>query len=124
MMYKPYYSNILIISSMFYFFTAFADYFITILAYAYYGDLFFQLESNPFICDIVKMGIPPAHMVIIPITVAFLSCYFRNIANKMNIDSMISDRVIWSMGFAICLMIMMGILHLLGFISWFYHGAF
>lgn len=124
MMYKPYYSDILIISSMFYYFTALMDFLITTDRYIYYGDLFFQMEMNPAICFLLKLGIPPIHMFVIPMVVIFLSVYFKEIANEIHAESIIRDRVIWGMWFAICLMIMMGILHLIGFCSWFYHGVF
>lgn len=124
MMYKPYYSDILLISSIFYFHCALIDFIITTYGYAYYGNQFFQIELNSFICFLVKLGIPPIHMVIIPFTVVCLSCYFRKIANKINTYLIISDRVILSMGFTICFIIPLGILHLQGFSSWFYHGYF
>jgi len=56
MIYKPYYSDILIISSIFYFFTATADFIITICGYARYGDLFFQIELNPIIRFLLNQG--------------------------------------------------------------------
>ena len=124
MNYKPYYSDVLLLSSMFYFHCALIDFFITLYAYASYGNLFFHMELNPFIRYIVKLGIPPLHMVIMPVIIAFLCLYFRHLADKVNKESVISDRIIWGMGFAICLITMMGILHLLGFYSWFYHGMF
>lgn len=124
MKYNPFYSDMLIYSSIFYLVFATLDLLVTTWGYVHYGDLFFIVEQNPAICFLFKLGIPPIHMVVIPYVVMLLSIYFKDIANKLHAISIISDRVIWGMGFAICLMIMMGILHLLGFISWFYHGAF
>ena len=124
MKYKPYYSDILLISSIFYFITAILDFSITMSAYNYYGELFFQMELNPFIYDLLKFGIPPIHMFIIPMVLIFVSIYFRILTNEKNAESKIKDRVIWGMGFSTSLMVMVGITHLIGFISWFYHGAF
>ena len=124
MKYKPYYSDMLLISSMFYFITALLDFFITGSAYTRYGELFFQMELNPTICFLLKYGVPPIHMFIIPMVVLFLSIYFRILANEKNAESKIKDNVIWGIGFSTSLIIMMGITHLIGFISWFYHGAF
>jgi len=124
MRYKPYYSNILIISSIFYYITAMLDFSITMGAYNYYGDLFFLMELNPAICFVLRSGMPPIYMFILPLVVIILSTYFKKLANKLHKESMISDRSMWGLGFAVCLIIMMGILHLIGFISWFYHGAF
>lgn len=124
MMYKPYYSFILLLSSMFYFITALLDFLITTIAYKYYGNLFFQMEMNPLICNLLKMGIPPIHIVVIPFIVLLLSAYVMELANEINTYHVIKDWSIWGMGFCTCIITMMGILHLLGFISWFYHGVF
>ena len=124
MIYKFYYSNILIFASVFYFFTALLDFTITMCAYKHYGDLFFQMEMNPAICFLLKLGIPPTYMFLIPTVVIVLSLYFKYVVTEINNESIIKDRIIWGLGFAICMVIMMGILHLMGFISWFYHGAF
>lgn len=123
MIYKPYYSDILIISSIFYYVTAMFDFYITMVGYAFYNNLFFQLELNPVICFLLKLGIIPIHMFIVPLVILLLSIYFRFLANEMNKEYIIKDEIIWGIGFAICLITMMGILHLLGFISWFYHGG-
>lgn len=124
MKYKPFYSDMLLISSIFYFYSAFADYFITMCAYAYYGDLFFQMEMNPLICNFLKMGIPPIHIVVIPFIVLLLSAYVRKLANEINTYHVIKEWSIWGMGFCTCIITMMGILHLIGFFSWFYYGGF
>ena len=124
MKYKPYYPIILIIASTFYLITAMMDFSITMGAYNYYGDLFFLMEMNPAICFLLKLGIPPMHMFIIPFIVTLLSYYFLIVIAKIHAKSIIKDRIIWGIGFSTCLTVMMGVLHLLGFISWFYHGAF
>jgi len=124
MRYKPYYSDILLLSSVFYFNCALIDFIITESAYFKYGDLFFQMEMNPLICNLLKMGIPPIHIVVIPFIVLLLSAYVRELANEITTYHVIKDWSIWGMGFCTCIITMMGILHLLGFISWFYHGGF
>ena len=124
MMYKPYYSIVLLLSSLFYYVFAMLDFVITMYGYFYYNDLFFNMEINPVICSFLKLGIFPVYMFIIPIIVLILSYRFYMKTYKINVDYKFSDRVIWCLGFSNCLVIMMGVLHLLGFISWFYHGGF
>lgn len=121
MKYKPIYSELLVLSSIFYFFGALMDYTITMSAYKNYGVRFFMLESNQFICNVIKSGYPPIYIIILPIISIILALYFKKKIKKADV---VSNRITYGLIFAIFWLILVGTLHLIGFCSWFYHGAF
>lgn len=152
MRYSNYFPSILIISSLFYYFSAFADFSITMLGYSSYGYGFFDMELNPFISELLKMNIPPIHMFLIPLVLIGLSFYAKYLVDKLPeerhtkrfitlkdkmlldlqefkyselyIQTKISERLSWEYLFCILIVAMMGVVHLNGAFSWFYYGAF
>ena len=130
MKYKSCYCDLLIISAYFYFLCALMDFSITMKGYFHYGNSFFEMELNTAICFLLSNGIHPIHMFIIPLVVIMLCLYLEHIIAKIRKHeriqktTIIRDRSIWGIWFATLLISSMAILHLLGFISWFYHGAF
>lgn len=125
MRYSNHFPSLLIISSLFYCFSAFADFSITMLGYSSYGYGFFDMELNPFICELLKMNIPPIHMFLIPLVLIGLSFYAKHLVDKSPNDKyIISERLSWEYLFCILIVAMMGVVHLNGAFSWFYYGAF
>lgn len=128
MKYKTCFSEFLVISSIFYYITAMLDFSITMCGYAHYGDLFYQMELNPSICFLLKSGFPPIHMFIIPFTLICLTYYLHKKTNKVifiyQSTEIINKKITWGILFGILLLFQMGMIHLLGFLSWFYYGAF
>lgn len=121
--YKYKYGLILFIASIWYFCMSFIDYTITTIGYEKLGQQFFEIELNESISYCLLHGINPVHMFIIPFALILLSWYFLF---KMRIYDRckIKEINIYALSFAISLIILLGIIHLVGFLSWFYYGVF
>jgi hypothetical protein len=124
--FMSYYTDILLFSSIFYFACGILDCTITMCGYMFYGKQFFSMELNVLVCYLLELGIPPVHMFLIPSVLIFLSLYLNvqiHKADQAELDT-INYTHVWGIFFAISLIIMMGLLHLYGFLTWFYFGGF
>lgn len=121
--YKTIYAIGLLIASTWYFCMSVLDFTITMKGFEYYGQQFFYMEINPSICLWLENGIPPVYMFLIPFTLMMLSLYFHGNMHKYN-RCKVQSYYVFGIWFATMLITALGILHALGFISWFYYDAF
>lgn len=126
MEFKIKYLFILFACSIFYLVCGVLDFIITMSGYINFGYRFFEMEFNPIICFFLKSNIIPIYMFVIPLVIVLLSVYLLVIFKKVTVKELtkIADKTIFRIWFASMLVAMMGFLHLIGFISWFYFGAF
>lgn len=126
MEFKIKYLFILFACSIFYLVCGVLDFIITMSGYINFGYRFFEMEFNPIICFFLKSNIIPIYMFVIPLVIVLLSVYLLVIFKKVNVKELtkIADKTIFGIWFVSMLVAMMGFLHLIGFISWFYFGAF
>ena len=126
MEFKIKYLFILFACSIFYLVCGVLDFIITMSGYINFGYRFFEMEFNPIICFFLKSNIIPIYMFVIPLVIVLLSVYLLVIFKKVTVKELtkIPDKTIFGIWFASMLVAMMGFLHLMGFISWFYFGAF
>lgn len=119
--YKSKYTDILFFASAWYFFMSLLDFTITMRGYHYLRHQFFDMELNPYICSCLEHGFPPIYMFLIPFTLVILSYWFIKPMEKYD-RCKLPNTYILGIWFAILLIINLGIIHVLGFLSWFYYG--